>query len=178
MYPLALGVFVLPVLCEVLNYLLPVVPELVVEDPVSEAEGEQQGEDVQGLQEEEVPLITRVAMPGEEENFKMFTLCLQIRTHSNSMKLFAIVFGEVFGAWFPPFWFWFPLFFFPPPWFCCPPPPPLFFLPPLLFSWASSSSPSGFSSSKLLMVVRVTESLVRVNSVFSTSRSSPPTPPK
>ena len=66
MYPLALGVLVLPVLCEVLHYLLPVVPELVVEDPVSEAEGEQQGEDVQGLQEEEVPLITRVAMPGEK----------------------------------------------------------------------------------------------------------------
>lgn len=58
MYPLAVGVLVLSVLCEVLHHLLAVTPELVVEDPVREADGEQQGEDIQGLQEEEVPLIT------------------------------------------------------------------------------------------------------------------------
>ena len=57
-YPLAECVLVLSVLCEVLHHLLAVTPELVVEDPVREADGEQQGEDVQGLQEEEVPLIT------------------------------------------------------------------------------------------------------------------------
>ena len=53
MNPLALAVY-----SEILHHLLAVPPELVVEDPVREAEREEQGEDVKGLQEEKVSLIT------------------------------------------------------------------------------------------------------------------------
>ena len=55
--PFALGVLVLPVLCEVLHHLLPVIPELVVEDPVSDTHAGEGGDKVEALPESKLLVV-------------------------------------------------------------------------------------------------------------------------